>query len=74
MSLPADDRPYVCPGCDVRYTMPPPPERLAIDLSCKHCGHKDTRLHPTRRVCESCGICGICGAAHTVMVRGPVRR
>jgi hypothetical protein len=64
---------FKCGGCSCHYSVPPPAE-IAIDLSCKHCGHKDTRLDALNRVCEECGVCGVCGAGHTVMVRGPVRR
>jgi hypothetical protein len=71
------DRPtlgrFKCPGCSCHYSVPPRPEPIAVDLSCKHCGHKDTRLDPDYRVCEECGVCGVCGASHTVMVRGSVK-
>lgn len=68
---------FRCAGCSCHYSVPPPSpseQPLAIDLSCQHCGHKDTRLDPSSRVCEACGVCGVCGAGHTVMGRGPVAR
>lgn len=62
-----------CPGCSCQHTIPPPPEAVCGDLSCKHCGAKDQSIESPSRVCQSCGICAICGSAHTVMVKGPVR-
>jgi len=64
---------YACSGCGCHYSQPPEPVPVEIDLSCRYCGHKDTRLHTTLRICEACGICAICKSQHTVMVRGPVR-
>lgn len=70
MDRPALGR-YACPGCGCHYSRPPVDVPRAIDLSCRFCGHKDTRLDPTLRICEACGICAICKSQHTVMLKDP---